>query len=108
MKKHFYTHLVDIESISVKLEGLNLSEKEKEHLLNLINTNVHAVVLDTVLSHIPKEDKKHFLTVLEKNEHEKIWDFLHKRSVNLPEKIKKNTKSLLLEFEKDIEEQKLK
>lgn len=104
--KHFYTHLVNIESITIKLNGLKLSQKEKEHLLTLIHTNIHAVVLDTVLSHIPRDDKKHFLTTLEKGDHDKIWEFLNKRSVNMREIIKKSTKSLIQEMEKDIDEPK--
>ena len=106
--KHFYSHLVNIESITIKLDGLNLSQKEKEHLLTLIHTNIHAIVLDTVLSHVPKEDKKHFLAMLEKGDHEKTWDFLSKRSINIESRLKKNIQSLLIELEKDIEEQKTK
>jgi len=104
MTKHFYSHLLSIEEIEIKLDKLDMSKKEKDHLKTLVHSNAHAVVLDTVLTHLPKDDRKLFFKMLEKNDNGEIWEFLNKRSINLDAKIAKNLKNLFSELEKDIEE----
>ena len=59
--KHFYSHLVEINEIYLSLSGMDLSEDERGHLLSLAETNIHATVINTVLSELSEEDKKIFL-----------------------------------------------
>ncbi len=102
MSKHFYSYIVNIESITIELNNLQLSSDEKKELILLINSNVHHAVLDTVLSELSKEDKKTFLKHLSKDKHEKIWELLRNKVDKAEEKIKKTAEDLLEEFRRDI------
>lgn len=103
MKKSFYTTIVDIKSIHLKLDNLNLSKKEKEELILLIDSNIHCAVLDAVLSELLEEDKKTFLIYLKKEDNEKIWQHLKSKVDNIEGKIKILTDKIKKEFENDIE-----
>lgn len=102
MQVNFYSHLIETDSIRIELDTLSLSDKEKTHLMTLLHSSIHTVVLDIVLSEIPEHDKKHFLHHLDENNHDKIWKFLEKRTIALEPKIKKRVKELIEEFKKDI------
>ena len=56
-KRHFYANLVEIESLTVELDQLDFDEEEKIHLSRLIDSSVHHVVLDSILTHLSDEDK---------------------------------------------------
>lgn len=102
-KKSFYTTIIDIESIYLKLDGLNLSKKEREELILLIDSNIHCAVLDIVLSELQEEDKKTFLVHLKTEDNEKIWQHLKSKIDDIEEKIKILTDKLKDDFENDIE-----
>jgi len=101
-KKHFYSHIIEIESLSIKIESLNLSEEKKDHLIKLVEHNVHYEIIDSILSELKTEDKKTFLTHLAQDSHDKIWDLLKNKVDNVENKIKEKAKSLIEELEKDI------
>ena len=102
IKKNFYTHLVPIDKLIIKLDKLNLSSDEKIHLVTIVNSSVHAVVIDIILCEINDEDKKVFLKFSQDDEHELIWEFLHKRIENIEEKISSFAEKILKDFEEDI------
>lgn len=106
MKKHFYSHLVDIESLKIGLEEMDLSKKERSHLVEIVESSVHHAVLDAVLSELSEKDKKIFLQHLISDEHDKIWEILNKKAENIEEKIKKAAEDLKEQLHKDIEEAK--
>lgn len=108
MKKHFYSHLIEFESLQVELEEMGLSEQEKTHLLSLAQSNLHHTVLDAILSELSEDDKKMFLSHVASEDHQKIWEFLSKKIENIEEKIKKAADSLKQELHKDIKEAKTK
>lgn len=101
-KKHFYSHLVPLDTISVEFNSLKLSEDEKTHLLTIVSSNIHYKVLDTVFSHLSTKDKETFLEHIEKDDHEKTWKFLKSKIENVEEKITSSSKELLKEFLGDI------
>ena len=41
LKKHFYSHLVDLDSLESDLDLLTLSKSEKDELLELGHVHVH-------------------------------------------------------------------
>lgn len=102
--KKFYTHLIEIDSIIVELEKLNLSESEKLHLAGLIDSSLHHIVLDAILSELGEEDKKAFLRHLESDDQEKIWEHLNSKVDNIEDKIKKAAEGLKEEIHKDLKE----
>lgn len=106
MSKFFYTHLVDIESIIVELDKLDLSEKQKIQLTSLIDSTLHHHILDTVLSELSDEDKHIFLEHVSRKEHDKVWELLNKKVDKIEDKIKQAAEELKKEIHQDIKEAK--
>ncbi len=104
--KYFYSHLIEIESIVVELDKLDLSTEQKRHLANLIDSSLHHAILDAVLSQLSPQDKKVFLQALKEDNHSKIWKFLNEKVGNVEEKIKKAASDLTEELHKDLDEAK--
>lgn len=104
---HFYTKFISIESLIAELHEMDLSEEERVHLAALIDSSIHHVILDEVLSNLKDEDKKLFLKLLaEEQEHDKIVNFLNERVDNIEGKIKKVADDLVKEMHEDIKEAK--
>lgn len=105
-KKHFYSHIVEIDSLTIKLDELDLSIGEKNHLIELMHSNLHHTIIDAILSELNSNDKKHFLHVLSSENHDEIWKFLNTKVGDIEEKIKKAAESLKQELHEDIKEAK--
>ena len=103
-KTFFYTHLIEIESIIVELDKLDLSDEQKAHLAGLIDSSLHHTILDAVLSELSPQDKKVFLNHLKEDDHSKIWKFLNEKVDNIEEKVKKAADDLKLQLRKDLKE----
>lgn len=106
MKRYFYTHLIEIDSVFIELEKLDLSEIEKKQLAHLIDSNLHHHILDAILSELNMEDKKLFMEHLSKENEKKIWHFLNAKTDNIEEKIKQAVEELKEKLHKDIKESK--
>lgn len=104
--KHFYSHLIEIESLSVELDQMDLSETERAHLASLIDSNLHHTILDAIFSELSEDDKQELVEKIGASDHDKIWEFLNKRVDNVEEKIKKAVKELKDELHKDVKRSK--
>jgi hypothetical protein len=104
--KHFYHHIIKIETIHIALSDLDLEPHEKEHLVTIAETNIHHSVIDTVLSELSNEDKKTFLALIahENAEHSKIWDFLNLKIEQAELKVIKAAEALLKKMHEDIQD----
>ena len=102
MKKIFYSHLVEVDSLTVELDKMEISQDEKHHLILLIDSNIHQTVLEVVLSELHGNDKKIFLHHLSLGNHNKVWDLLKTKIDNAEEKIKKAADELIKELHGDI------
>lgn len=102
--KEFYSHIVEIDSLIIELDKMDLSPDEKMHLAKLIDSNIHHTVLDAVLSELSEEDKRIFLKHLHDGNHEKVWKHLNSKVDKIEEKIKKAAEELKVELHKDIKE----
>lgn len=102
MKKHFYSHIISMESLLIALEEMDFSDEQKAHLLSLIDSTIHHTVLDAILSELSKEDKKIFLMYLANDDHRNVWKHLNSKIDNIEEKIKKVVEDLKRELHKDI------
>lgn len=102
--KQFYTHLIEIESINLALDKMDISQQEKLHLAHLVDSNLHHTILDAILSQLQDEDKRVFMNHLREKDHDKIWQFLNEKVVDIELKIKKTAESLKKELEKDLQE----
>lgn len=103
--KHFYSHLIQIESVVVKLEELNLTEEQKMHLGALIDSTIHQSVLEMILSKLPESEKRIFIEKLQENsEDKKMMDFLQGKVDNIENEILQTVKELKKELNEDIKE----
>ncbi|KKQ67380.1 MAG: hypothetical protein US86_C0001G0307 [Candidatus Daviesbacteria bacterium GW2011_GWA2_38_24] len=100
----FYGHLIELETVIVELNKLELDDNERHHLATLIDSTIHNMVLDTIFSHLSEEDKKLFLEKLSSNDHDEIWNFLNSKVDNIEEKIKLTTKELKDKLHEDLKE----
>jgi len=105
-KGHFYEKVIETSRISLELGDMNLSSEERRELTIMVNKQIHAVVLDTVLSELSIEDKKIFLKNLAENNHEKIWQHLRLKINKIEEKIKQSIEKTKKELLEDIEKAK--
>lgn len=103
-KKHFYHHLIEIDSIHLALDELDLSPDEKNDLIIIVDDNIHHVVLDTVMSELEHNDKKAFLALVLADDHNEIWDLLAEKVHDAEGKIKKSVMNLIEKLHEDIRE----
>lgn len=102
MKKHFYTHLIEIESVLIELDKMELDDHQRRHLASLIDANLHNAILDTILAHLSEHDKNIFLKHLTENDHERIWQHLNIKIESIEDKIKKTADDFRKELHEDI------
>lgn len=100
--KYFYSHLIEIESIFIGLDKMDLTKTEKLHLAHLIDSSLHHVVCDAILSELHQEDKRAFMVHLNEGNHDKIWQFLNEKIERVEDKIKKAAQDLKNEMHKDL------
>lgn len=105
-KKYFYSHLVDTSSITLELAEMDLTQEERMHLISLVESNLHHLILDIVLSELSEEDKKEFLVHLTSDSHDKVWELLNSKVDHIEEKIQKAAEDLKKELHEDIKEAK--
>lgn len=103
MKKHFYTHIVETDSVVVKLTEMKLTEEEKAHLISIMESSLHHTILDAVLTELSASDRKLFLKELASDDHDSIWKFLKSRIDGIEDKIQKVADDLKKELHEDIE-----
>lgn len=102
--KHFYSHLIEMESIIIELDKMDLSKEEKIHLAHLVEANLQHTILDAILSQLKDHDKRAFMVHLNEGRHDKIWKFLNDKIDSVEDRIKKVAKDLKIELHKDLKE----
>ena len=108
MKKHFYSHLIRLDSVHIALNDLELSVEEHDELIGIMDSSIHHIILDTILSELSTYDKKLFLTHLHSQKNDEIWELLHEKVKNIEVKIKNAVEDLKKELHADIYEAKKK
>lgn len=103
-QQFFYSQLIEVESIIIELDKMDLSADEKLHLTQLIDSSLHHAILDAVFSELSDQDKRMLVNHLNKGDHEKIWSFLQGRIENVEDKIKKVADDLKKELHQDMRE----
>lgn len=102
--RYFFSHLIEIDSIIIELDKLDLSPEQKLHLTNLIDSSLYHTILDAVLSELTSADKRIFLNHLKEDDKDKIWQFLNQKIDNIEDKIKRAANDLQQELHKDLKE----
>lgn len=106
MLKHFYSFVVETDTLFMEIDSLEISTSEKDHLKALAESHIHHSVMDTILSHLSDEDKRMFLEHVESKNADKIWQFLHARIEDVEDKIKEAAHAVKKELHKDLKEAK--
>jgi hypothetical protein len=101
-KKYFYAHIIDTSVLSLELADMDMTPKERLHLISLVESNIHHEILDLILSELKPVDKKTFLSHLASENHDKVWKFLREKVDSIEEKIKKTAEGLKKELHEDI------
>ncbi len=102
MKQHFYTHLIEVDSVYTVLDLMDLTTEEKNDLIVVVESTVHHVVIETVLSELSEDDKKLFLAHVVHDRHDQVWKILNDKTRNIDKKIRRAIDKLKNEFHKDI------
>lgn len=102
----FYSHLIEIESLIIELDSLELSDREKKHLASLVDSNLHQAILYAILDELDDKEKNMFFDHLKKNDHEKIWKLLNEKIDKVEDKIKDAADKIKEELKKDIKKAK--
>lgn len=77
MKQQFYTHLISLESIHMAFDDLELHPEHREELLIILESHIHHVVLDLILSKLPEEERKQFMAHLATENHDELWNVIN-------------------------------
>lgn len=101
-KKHFYSHLVTLDTVVEEIASLNVTGGQKKDLEELAHDHLHETILDAILSELPERDKKIFLANLEYDSHEQVWKHLNEKVDNIEDKIKTAAEKLKHELRDDI------
>lgn len=105
--KYFYSHLVEIESVAVKLDELDLTQEQRIHLADLVDSTIHQTVLEMILSKLSDQDKKAFLSRLQEDpKDEELMKFVNSKVEGIEDEIKKTVNKLKDELHEDIGEAK--
>lgn len=100
----FFSHLIEIESVIVELDKMDLSKEEKHHLAQLLDSSLHHTILDAIFSELSEKDKVVFASHLKEGSHDQIWKFLNEKVTGVEEKIKKVAEDLKVKLHKDLKE----
>lgn len=103
-QKHFYSHIIEIDSLYIALDDIELDPEEKTELHGILETTIHHVVIDTVLSELSEEHKKTALSHIAEQKHDDLWTLLKDQIHNVEEKIKSAVHAMKNQMHKDIEE----
>jgi len=102
--KFFYSHIVEITEVTVRINELDLTEDEKNHLMSLLEANIHSTVIENILSQLQEDDKKQFLKNLVANNNQIILEHLKIKIEKLEDKIKNSVEELKKDLLKDLED----
>lgn len=105
-QKHFYAHLVETTDIVLELGELDLTPKERIHLLSLVEANIHSSVINTVLSTLDEENKKVFLKNLMQSDHTKTMKHLKQKRDDIEDRIQETISEIKKELLEDLKKAK--
>lgn len=108
MKKHFYTDIIEIDSVYTAIDLLTIADHEKHELISIVESHVHHTVLDVVLSELHEDEKRIFLAYVSTDKHKHVWHILEKHMKEPAKKIRKAVDKIKQEFHEDIKKTKKK
>lgn len=102
--KYFYSHLVAIETLTEKLDELDMTDIQRKHLAELIDSTIHQEVLDIIFARLTDTDKLLFVEQLKKDPTDpEIIKLLNEKAVDIEDEIKKAVAKIKKELHEDVE-----
>ncbi len=99
--KYLFEEIIQIKTVHLKLNKMDLADHEKEELLEIMKSIIHHKVIDLILSELTDEEKEIFLEGLSKSnvfsdtsKNSQFLDVLKNRIENLETKIKEKVKEV--------------
>jgi ribosomal protein S13 len=99
---HFYSKIIEIETVTKGLSSLDLTDQQKIHLAQLVDSTINHSILELILGELSESDRQIFIEKLESSKHQEILEFLDTKIDNLENKIKKVADELKTEIHSDI------
>jgi DNA-directed RNA polymerase specialized sigma24 family protein len=84
------------------MDLLDMEKHEREELILIVESSVHHVVMDIVLSQLSEHDKKVLLSHMIEGRHDDIWDLLNAKTDHIETHIRKGVDKLKKDLHKDI------
>jgi DICT domain-containing protein len=103
---YFYSNLVEIETLIVELDEMELSETEKHHLAKLADESLHHAIMDAILSKLPDEERRKLMEHVSLEKHDKVWQTLNKHISEVENIIRETAKEVKEDLKKDIKDAK--
>lgn len=101
---YFYSHLVEIETITQKLDELDMTPSQRKHLAGLIDSTIHQEVLDIIFDRLNDTDKLLFIESLKKDPtNPEIMKLLNEKAGDIEDEIKKTVAKIKQELHEDVE-----
>lgn len=101
---YFYSHLVQIETITEKLFELDMDDKQRKHLAELIDLTIHQEVLNIIFEKLSDMDKLLFIEQLKKDSsNPEIMKLLNEKAKDIESEIKTAVEKIKKELHEDIE-----
>jgi hypothetical protein len=72
MMTHFYHAVIDTQDLHMELEGLSLETTEKEELAEIMESTILHHIIDSLLDHLPEEEREVFLNNLMAEDNEGV------------------------------------
>ena len=108
MTKIFYDHLIIIEEVVAVLDAHNLTGAQKQEFLDLIDETMHHHILDTILTHLPREHHEAFLAKFHASPGDRtLMTFLKENiSADIEKEILRKASNVKRQILKEIEQSK--
>lgn len=106
MIKHFYSYHIEIESLIIEIDSLDINESEKKHLKELAESHIHNAIIDHLLDQLAPEEKRMFIKHINSKNHEETWKFLRSKISDVEKRIHEVAQKIKKELHKDIREAK--
>lgn len=97
--KYLFEEIIQIKTVHLKLNEMDLTDQEKEELLEIMKSTIHHKVIDLILSELTDEEKEIFLEGVstgrgfsDTHKNGQFLDVLKDRINNLEAKIKEKVK----------------
>lgn len=104
MSDHFYNQIVQVDSLYIAIEQMDIEKHQKQELVELVDSQLHHTILDLVLSYLSEEDKHEFLLHHARGDHDALWEHLNNRVERVEDKIVVVAAELAKKLHDDIHE----